>query len=153
MIEISHLRRREIQVPIAACLIRGFADVMGHDKALETATAAIKADAMMAGKMMAEKYSANTMTELGRILREIWAEDDAITFHLLEEADQNLNFDVTRCKYTEMYEKLGMKELGFCLSCSRDEAFVRGFNHRMKLVRTQTIMEGAPFCDFRFVLE
>jgi hypothetical protein len=82
-LEISHLQRREIQAPIAACLIRGFARVMGQDKAVEVATAAVQADAMMAGKIMAEKYGGNSMKELGRIVREVWAEDDAMTIHFL----------------------------------------------------------------------
>jgi hypothetical protein len=29
---------------------------------------------------------------------------------------------------------------------------VEGFNRAVKLTRTQTVMEGAPHCDFRFVL-
>ena len=152
-LEISHLKRREIQAPIAACLIRGFARVMGQDNALEAATAAVQADAMMAGKIMAEKYGGNTMKELGRIVREIWAEDDAMTIQVLEETEQVFSFDVTRCRYAELYEQAGMKELGFCLSCCRDEPFTKGFNPQMKLLRTQTIMQGATLCDFRFVLE
>jgi hypothetical protein len=151
--EISHLKRREIQAPIAACLIKGFARVMGQDKAVEVATAAVQADAMMAGKITAEKYGGNTMKELGRVVREVWAEDDAMTIHVLEETEQNLSFDVTRCRYAELYEKAEMKELGFCLSCCRDEPFTKGFNPRMKLLRTQTIMQGSSLCDFRFVLE
>ena len=152
-LEISHLMRREIQAPIAACLIRGFARVMGQDKALEAATTAVQADAMIAGKIMAEKYGGNTMKELGRVIREIWAEDDAMTIHVLEETEQTLSFDVTRCRYAELYEKAEMKDLGFCLSCCRDEPFTKGFNPRMKLLRTQTIMQGSSLCDFRFVLE
>jgi hypothetical protein len=46
-----------------------------------------------------------------------------------------------------------MKEFGYCLSCSRDAVFAEGFNPRLKLQRIQTIMEGAPHCDFRFSLE
>ena len=42
---ISHLQRREIQAPIAACLIHGFAEALGQAKALEIATAAIREDA------------------------------------------------------------------------------------------------------------
>jgi len=151
--EVSHLQRREIQAPIAACLIRGFAKVMGHDKALEVATAAVQADAMMAGKMMTEKYGGNSIKVLGRVVREVWAEDDAMTIHILEETEQNLSFDVTRCRYAELYEKANMKELGSCLSCGRDEPFTKGFNPRMKLLRSQTIMQGSSRCDFRFVLE
>jgi len=151
--EISHVKRREIQAPIAACLIRGFADVIGQDKAMEIATAAVQADATMAGGLMAEEYGGNSMKELGRIVREVWAEDDAMTIHVLEETDQELVFDVTRCRYAELYEKHGMKDLGSCLSCSRDEPFTTGFNPRMKLLRTQTIMQGSSHCDFRFILE
>jgi hypothetical protein len=94
-LKISHLKRREIQAPIAACLIRGFARVMGQDKALEVATAAIQADAMMAGKAVAEKCGGNTMKEMARVVREIWAEDDSMTIFFLEETEQNLSFDVT----------------------------------------------------------
>jgi len=150
---ISHLRRREIQAPIAACLIRGLAKVIGHDKAVEAASEAVQADAMMAGKAMAKEHGGNTMKHLARVVRHVWAEDDAMTIRFLEESEHTLNFDVTRCRYSEMYEKAEMKELGYCLSCCRDDPFVKGFNPRMKLLRTQTIMQGASFCDFRFVLD
>ncbi len=152
-LEISHLRRREIQAPIAACLIRAFARVMGQDKAEEVATAAIQADAMTAGKTVAEKYGGNGIKELSRVVREVWAADGAITIRVLEETERDLSFDVTRCRYAELYEKAQMKELGFCLSCCRDEPFTKGFNPCIKFSRSQTIMQGAPTCDFRFVLE
>ena len=56
---------------------------------------------MMAGRIMAEKYGGNTMKELGRVVREIWAEDDAMTIQVLEETEQVFSFDVTRCRYAE----------------------------------------------------
>jgi hypothetical protein len=150
---ISHLLRREIQAPIAACLIRGFAQAFGHDRAMEAAIAAIRADALVSGRIMAGKYGSNSMKDLGRVVREIWSGDDAIVVRILEESEKNLSFDVIRCGYAELYETLGMKELGYCLSCSRDESFASGFNPRIKMARASTIMEGAPHCDFRFTLE
>ena len=150
---ISHLMRREIQVPIAACLIRGFARVLGHDKALEAATVAIQADALEAGRMTAEKFGKNSLRELGRVVREVWCEDDALVIRMLEESDERLSFDVERCRYVELYDRMGLREFGYCLSCSRDEPFARGFNPRIRLLRNQTIMQGAPHCDFRFILE
>lgn len=151
--QLSHLDRRALQAPVAACLIRAFAGVLGRDQAIEIATAAIQADARMAGKCLAEHYGANSMAVLARIVREIWAENGAMTVRFLEETELSLCFDVTRCRYAELYEGMGMKELGFCLSCSRDEPFARGFNLRLKMLRIQTIMQGAPFCDFRFTLD
>jgi hypothetical protein len=43
-----------------------------------------------------------------------------------------------------------MARLGPMLSCARDFALIEGFNPQIRLTRTQTLMEGAPFCDFRY---
>jgi hypothetical protein len=51
-----------------------------------------------------------------------------------------------------MYRTLGLADLGASLSCQRDYALTEGFNPTIQLVRTQTIMEGASHCDFRFRL-
>ena len=40
--------------------------------------------------------------------------------------------------------------MGYYLSCGRDAAFAEGFNPDIRMTRTQTIMQGAAFCDFRF---
>lgn len=85
--------------------------------------------------------------------RGIQAPIAAMTMRFIEETERSLCFDVVRCRYAELYEQAGMKNLGFCLSCSRDEPFTKGFNPRMRLVRTQTIMQGSSICDFRFLLE
>lgn len=150
--EISHLRLREAQAPIAACLIKEFANALGWNRALELATVAIQADAFNAGRRMAEQGIDNTLKGLARLVREVWSKDDAMQVRFLAESERNLAFDVTRCGYAELYRTMGILELGYCLSCSRDEPFVQGYNPRIRLVRTQTIMQGAPFCDFRFEL-
>jgi hypothetical protein len=150
---ISHIMRREIQAPIAACLIRGFAQVFGRDRAMEAAIAAIRADAFETGRVMALKYGSNSMRDLGRVVREIWAADNAIVIRILEESEKKLSFDVIRCGYVEIFDAMGMKDLGFCLSCSRDGSFASGFNPRIRMARSGTIMKGAAHCDFRFTLE
>jgi hypothetical protein len=149
---ISHLKRREIQAPVAICLIRGVAEVLGRERALEIATAAIQADAKAAGAKAAEVCGGNTLSDFRRYICENWAQDNAILIHDLEETDRRLSFRVVRCRYAELYDEMATKDLGFCLSCSRDASFARGFNPRLELTRTQTIMQGAPCCDFLFTL-
>ena len=41
-------------------------------------------------------------------------------------------------------------ELGALIHCSRDFAMAEGFSPDIKLERTQTLMQGASHCDFRF---
>jgi hypothetical protein len=49
-----------------------------------------------------------------------------------------------------MYRAMGLAELGAVLSCNRDGAFCEGYDPRLKLQRTQTLMGGATRCDFRY---
>jgi hypothetical protein len=151
--EISNLKRREIQAPLLAGVLAGFISEIGYERAMKVTSAGIQNDATAAGKRMAEKYGGNTVQDLHRLVREVWAEDAALEFSVLEVTDLKLIFNVTRCLYAELYDRLGVKEFGFCLSCNRDAAFIKGFNPRLKLVRTRTIMEGADICDFRIVTE
>jgi hypothetical protein len=82
----------------------------------------------------------------------VWLEDGALTIDLKTQESDRLEFDVTRCRYAEMYRELGMSNLGRVLSCNRDSAFCTGFNPAIQLTRTQTIMEGAACCDFHYAL-
>ena len=79
-----------------------------------------------------------------------WTRDDALQIDVLEQNDEELHFDVKRCRYAEMYKALGIPELGAVFSYNRDFALIDGFNEKAKLTRTQTIMQGASHCDFRY---
>ena len=149
-VRITHLKCREIQAPIVSSLIRGFAEEIGSDKTLEVAMKVISKDALESGKKLAQEYSGNSMSELTKIVKEVWAKDGAMKIQIIRENDNELFFDVTYCGYAQMYEKMGIKELGFILSCSRDFPFMEGFNPEIELRRTKTIMEASDCCDFRY---
>ena len=149
-VRITHLKCREIQAPIVSSLIQGFAEEIGSDKTIEVAKKVIRKDATESGKKLAQEYSGNSMSELSKIVKEVWAKDGAMKIQIIRENDNELFFDVTYCGYAQMYEKMGLKELGFILSCSRDFPFMEGFNPEIELSRAKTIMEGAGYCDFRY---
>jgi hypothetical protein len=79
-----------------------------------------------------------------------YARDDALDYKVIEQSRDAYGLDVTRCKYAEFYKELGEPELGFLLVCTADFAVADGFGPDIKLARTQTIMQGAPHCDFRY---
>ncbi|HBV97162.1 MAG TPA: hypothetical protein DEF36_08955 [Desulfotomaculum sp.] len=148
--KISHVRCREIQAPLMVTLIKGFGQEMGHQRALETATRTLEEDAANAARKLASRYGGNSMSHLASIIREVWAEDGALVMNVLQETDRNFDFDVTWCGYADCYRRLGLIEFGVCLSCCRDKPWTVAFNPKIVLTRSQTIMEGAPYCDFRF---
>jgi L-2-amino-thiazoline-4-carboxylic acid hydrolase len=76
--------------------------------------------------------------------------EDALEYRVIEQSQDAFEFDVTGCRYAEFYKELGEPELGFLLVCSADFPMADGFGPDIKLTRTQTIMQGASHCDFRY---
>ena len=79
-----------------------------------------------------------------------YAREDALDYRVIEQSQDAYAFDVTGCRYAEFYKELGEPELGFLLVCSSDFATAEGFGPDIQLTRTQTIMQGASHCDFRY---
>ena len=57
--------------------------------------------------------------------------------------------DLVRRYLNVFAQELGLPELGALFHCSRDFAMAEGFGG-VRLERTQTLMQGASHCDFRF---
>jgi len=79
-----------------------------------------------------------------------YAREDALDYRVIEQSQDAFEIDVTGCQYAEFYKKLGEPELGFLLVCSADFPTAEGLGPDIKLTRTQTIMQGASHCDFRY---
>jgi len=146
---LTLLGRREIEAKIAGPLIRGFAAELGQEKALEVVRGVIEGLAREAGAELAGRLGEASLGAFASALG-TWSEGGALEIEVRERSADRLSFDVVRCKYAEMYRALGMADLGGSLSCRRDFALIEGFNPGITLERTQTLMEGASHCDFRF---
>ncbi|MDZ7599045.1 MAG: L-2-amino-thiazoline-4-carboxylic acid hydrolase [Desulfobacterales bacterium] len=96
---------------------------------------------------------ADSLAALAGVVETLWARDGALEIEILSCDAAHLSFNVTGCRYAEMYARMGVRDCGFALSCSRDAAFGAGFNPGIRLQRRWTIMGGARFCDFRFTLD
>lgn len=84
---------------------------------------------------------------------DMFAAGDALDYEVVKQAPDAFEVNVTECRYARFYKEIGAPELGFLLTCSADFAFAEGFGTDVQLTRTQTIMQGASHCDFRFVLK
>jgi hypothetical protein len=151
--DISHVKVRELQAPLVSALIKGYANVIGEDKAFEIAQEIINQDAVLSGKRLAKEVSGNSLKHLLIAIKEFWTKDGAMELENITLDENRLSFDVTHCSYSEIYKKLDIQELGTLMSCSRDFAFMEGFNPEIELKRTRTIMEGDSSCDFCYIMK
>lgn len=150
--DIGILKRREIEAGIAGPLIKAFTKELGKEKTLEVVQDVIASLGRESGEMLREVTSSQSLESLQKGLS-LWSQDDALTIDVVDVTPRQLSVNMTRCRYAEMYKRLGLADLGFSLSCARDYALVEGYNPAIKLERTQTIMQGASHCDFRFTLD
>ena len=143
------LERRRIEAMVLGPLIRAYQDEIGRGRATEVARRVITDIAREQGAAMARKIGANGLEDFADN-KEPWTRNGALEIDVLEKSDSEYSFNVTRCRYAEMYRELGFADLGDVFSCTRDFEFSRGFNPDIQLTRTQTIMKGATHCNFRY---
>jgi hypothetical protein len=149
---VGVLTRREIEARILAPVIDALGARFGREAVVAIVRDVIVDLARQQGRAMAAARGDDSLPSFAGTL-EPWTRGGALTLEVREQSDARLSFDVTRCRYAEMYRALGIPELGAVLSCNRDAALIEGFNPNITLERTRTIMQGAPCCDFRYRTE
>ena len=146
-VKIGVLTRREVEARILAPVIDAFSSKFGRDEVLEIVRETIIQIAADQGAELAEHMGGNTLEHFADSLR-YWTKENALEIEIIEQTEAAYIFNVTRCRYAELYKKLGLDEYGTIFSCARDFALINGFNEKITLRRAQTIMEGADHCDF-----
>jgi hypothetical protein len=144
------LARRKIEAAVIAPIYDEMRAAFGEEKAREVLRRAIRRAAVEAGAEMAAKAPGGADLESFKSVWPLWTKDDALTIEVLADGPGVFDFNVTRCRYAETYRAMGLGGIGDILSCERDGAFCEGYDPRVKLTRTQTIMGGASSCDFRY---
>ena len=150
--KIGVLTRREVEARILAPMLDAMGEAFGRERVLAVMRETIVKVAKKQGAELAGFMGGVTFQHFAESLR-FWTMDNALEIDVIEQTEETFSFNVTRCRYAELYEKLGIRELGTALSCARDYALIEGFNPDVTLKRTQTIMAGAPHCDFRYCLK
>ena len=145
---IGVLLRRETEARILIPFIENLVKEIGKTKTLDILEETIKTVARKEGEELSKEYGNNVDAFLETL--SFWTKDNALEIDILDKSDSKLDFNVTRCKYAEMYKSMGVNSLGAILSCNRDGALIEGFNKKAKLNRKQTIMNGDKCCTFRY---
>lgn len=144
------LARREIEANIIAPIYAILKRDLGEDRAKAVIAEAITQDAIKSGADMAAAEPNGANIESFVAIQHLWTKDDALVTDVTRADASAFHYTVKRCRYAEMYRDKGLAEIGALLSCVRDAAFIQGYDPRVKLTRTQTIMQGASCCDFRY---
>jgi hypothetical protein len=151
--DVPVIEQAKIQAQVLVPLIKALQAELGEDRA----NAIVRKSLGDVYRKLGEKWwrarRASSVGENVGSLFERYAAEDALQYTIVEQSADAFSFDVTRCRYAQFYQELGVPELGFLLVCSADFQMAKGFGPDVELTRTQTIMQGATHCDFRYARE
>lgn len=148
-VPITHLQRRRIEGRVLIPFIEACRERFGEAAARDLVVTTIRRLAATEGEQWSERFG-DGLAGLQRIAEDVWAAGGAMDIDILQRTEDGLDFNVTRCGYAAFYQELGLADIGALVHCSRDHAMAAAFDPGVELVRTGTIMEGKPCCDFRF---
>ncbi len=139
---MTQLELRRTQMSYAVPLLRDLQDILGAD-VIEDALKERLRRKLAAARPERE-------ADLSRMADgvEHFAAGEALRYDIIASDAEQFAMNVTHCRYAEMMEELGGRGFGHLLLCGEDFAAARAAG--MELERTQTRMEGAAYCDFRY---
>ena len=77
----------------------------------------------------------------------------ALDAEVVEQTPEALDYKVNRCLWAKVFRDEKAADIGYAMVCYPDYAVAKALNPKMKLIRTQTLMQGADCCRFRYVME
>jgi hypothetical protein len=145
------LDQAKIQAQVLVPLLNALRAELGEERANRLVTTALRdwsrdmflrIGALMPGSPK-DKWAALSAAAMPRIGADI-------DFEMLKQDTDAMEFNITGCRYADFFRALGEPELGAVLTCEADNHMVEVGSPEVELTRTQTIMKGAKYCDFRY---
>ncbi len=152
MADLSLLERRRLEAAVLVPVIRALQAEFGEERVNEVVGKTIREIAFAQGQEAARSGDMSSMHAVSERFQNGVLREGSLIVEIVEDDERAFGFNVTRCKFMEMYEEMGARDLGFLLSCNRDFAMFEGMAPQLDFDRTQTRMQGASFCDFRYRL-
>ena len=150
---ISILEQVKIQARVLVPLVRALRAELGEERANALVRKALGDTFRQYGRDWWQKHGSGGFGESMELLWETFSAGDALDYDVLKKSPDAFDLDVTGCRYAKFFQELGEPELGFLLVCSQDFTFAEGFGDGVELKLTQTIMQGASHCAFRYQLK
>ena len=150
---LSMLEKRTIEAEILKEVYETLKASHGEAVARKTISESVRRSAIEQARQFGAAVPGGTSLKSFQDIQSLWTAGGALEIEVKEQTDTSFTFNVVRCRYAETYKAMGLGEIGALLSCNRDGAFCEGYDPKLKLDRSQTIMQGASHCDFKYTYE
>ena len=150
--DIPQIEQVKIQAKILVPLIKALRAELGEARANAFLAKTLGEHYRKAGERWWRRQKGS---DLGEKMAATWGwfrAGEALDYDVVKKTADAFDINIKGCRYAEFYKEIGEPELGFLLVCNADFPMTEGFAD-VELKRTQTIMQGASHCDFRYALK
>jgi len=150
--EIPLMEEIKIQVQVLIPVLKALRAELGKEHADHLVMSALQAWSREGFQQLGTRISGTPKDKYDALCAMIEPQIQAndLEIEKITDEPEAQEFNVRRCRYAEFFQRLGEPDLGAVLLCEPDFHVVEVGSPDVELTRTQTIMKGASFCDFRY---
>jgi hypothetical protein len=135
-------------------VLQGLAKELGEDQFLEALERVAFESALQTGQDRARQLPRNDFAAFtGSGEERSHFSQHALTLEIVEDTPQVFAVKVTECLWAKTFREMGAADIGYLLVCHTDYADCQGFNPRITMTRSKTLMQGDDCCNHRFAWE
>lgn len=150
--DIPLIDQVRIQAQVLVPLVRALRSELGEERADAMVRRALGDTYRRYGEKWWRTHGTGHLGDTMAIAFDGFAAGDAMSYEVIQKTPEAFEANVSECRYAQFYKAIGAPELGFLLTCSADVAMAEGYGADVEFTRTQTLMQGADRCDFKYRL-
>ena len=151
---LSLLEKVKIQAQVLVPMLRAFRAELGEEQANRIASQALREWSEKLFHDIGDQLSGSPQQKWDAFNKALFKQVGGdVDLEVLKQTPDAWEFNITGCRYADFFRQLGEPELGALLTCEMDVDIEAVGGPGVTMTRTQTIMQGAKYCDFRFKMK
>ena len=124
---------------------------LGENHVLEVLGKVAYESALKAGQAAARQVPCNDFgAYISRTYKPSHFSKHALTIEVVQDKPQAFELRITECLWAKTFREIGAADIGYLLFCNTDFAHCQGFNPRIALLRSKTLMQGNDCCNHHY---
>jgi L-2-amino-thiazoline-4-carboxylic acid hydrolase len=148
---VSCLDENKFQAEVLIPVLKALRAELGEERANRLVLGALREWSRERWHRLGERFPGSPKEKMDALSASVWPRfGNDVDIEWLRNDSEAMECDITGCRYADFFRQIGEPELGVVLCCEDDFHITEVGSPEVELTRTQTIMEGATYCDFRW---
>lgn len=132
-------------------LAKALEEEMGKEKTIDFLKRNTTQRMLDLGKSQAEKADDPSLRAYTEQFRNLDNYKNTLVMEIVEDSEKAFELKVSECLWASTFRDADAGDIGYAMVCYGDYAWARGYNSKIEMVRDQTLMQGDPICNHRYI--